>query len=686
MSNSIFVDNLSDKELIHQRCVLVKGKYTGAGHSDGHVEILTLRQDGKAAFPAQRWLSHGLFKALVVLVPGENTIRIVPEQNPAHCFEVSAYIFSCRKQMLTVPYEIRVQYIPLLQTPPLYLAIMVARDSPLLIDCPPRKFGSLSSAHSGLAAAISKLRVSAYMWQALMGEEMRCNGLGRRSFRLEEEWAPDTLSYNFANHVSMASTAKVHLVRTDKTVAELRNTQIAQQNPNASRGGELHDIFTEALMASGAPFTREARPVVAGMILDSHYDTKSKLVVAHAALGAHNPNGLSLGIFGSHLAYSWPRFMEEIPDCLLDVTPPGDRVGNDYGKCSSMWEACSVGQGAFLHEVGHAFSAPPHTSGIMSRGYSQYWPKSFLAKTAYCVNKKTGGISPVTEGTRNDCYWDIRDLIRFRNLVHFQLPSDTGLNGVPPDFKFQDDDDVPRVTVTCEAGIVQVFLNGVMELKPSVANTTKSMQYVLDQLGSRFDKGKPLTVEVVSMNGAHRSWDMWKLFSGKNCIRIPGAGILLTKVGVGFGPTGDGDWPWVVMIKKRDRDGKFVSVSKVDIRVVAVLDAGLLIYKDGSIVPWPRGRCGRDPGIGGHQAKRFSIPRGVDIAKVGVIHSGNIAVHGLRMFLPNGNVKAALNKRPGSVLKVLGMHSHFPFTGALVLTRVCRARKRRKNRRLLWHP
>lgn len=65
---------------------------------------------------------------------------------------------------------------------------MIAKDSPLLIDCPPQKRGGISSAHSDLDAAINKFRMTAYMWQALTAEDLRVKGLDRRSFRLEEEW------------------------------------------------------------------------------------------------------------------------------------------------------------------------------------------------------------------------------------------------------------------------------------------------------------------------------------------------------------------------------------------------------------------------------------------------------------------------------------------------------------------
>jgi hypothetical protein len=116
---------------------------------------------------------------------------------------------------------------------------MIAKDSPLLIDCPPQKRGGISSSHSDLDAAINKFRMTAYMWQALTAEDMRVKGLGCRSFRFEEEWTTETLSREFrqgsydASGSHMRSTAKIHLIRTEKTVAELRDAQVAQQNQQA---------------------------------------------------------------------------------------------------------------------------------------------------------------------------------------------------------------------------------------------------------------------------------------------------------------------------------------------------------------------------------------------------------------------------------------------------------------------
>jgi hypothetical protein len=124
-----------------------------------------------------------MFKALVMLSPGSNTLSVSHLHNG-----------NFESQM-----DITVNYIPLLQYPPLHLVIMAASDSPLVIDCPPHKRGGISSAHSDLDAAIAKFRMTAYMWQAMTAEDFRQKGVGRRTFRLDEEWAVDTVSSEFMN-------------------------------------------------------------------------------------------------------------------------------------------------------------------------------------------------------------------------------------------------------------------------------------------------------------------------------------------------------------------------------------------------------------------------------------------------------------------------------------------------------
>jgi hypothetical protein len=522
-----------------------------------------------------------------------------------------------------------------------------------MMDCPPAKFGDLSNAHSGLSAAIAKFRLAAYMWQAHTAEEFRAAGLGRRSFRIEEEWSRDTLSRVYNADAVMASTAKVHLIRCDLTVAELRDVNIAQQNSNGNKRDKLHEIFSEALKAHGGVFASEAKPIVAGLILDSHYDAKKRLILAHAALGAHNPDGLSLGMFGSHLTYSWPRYLEEVPDCLLDTTSVGDRVGNDNGECNTAWEACCVGQGAFLHEVGHAFSAP-HTTGIMARGYPRDWSKCFLSRTSDATCGTIAGVSPVTPSTTHECHWDIRDLLRFKKLPHFRQISDAPLDHQPPKFELDDDEEFLRIKISCEAGVAQIMLNRKSAGEASVRSPLKTAYFTLDELEAQYKTEEPLLLEVTAMNGESRTADLWNFFSSRSYIRVPGTSMRLQMKSVAIDGEGRGQsedlWKWAVMLKKRCQDGSLVQASKIDVRVGCALDGAEVYYRDGTKIPCgPRGKHGEDPYMGGHQAKKIALPRGVDVVKVVVNkgYEGSYDLSGLRVWLSNGKAIGALNKANG---------------------------------------
>jgi hypothetical protein len=144
------------------------------------------------------------FKVLVHLVPGPNniTLTFLP---PPH---ISMSRFFTR---------ITLHYLPLLQNPPIHLAIVLARDSEGMFESPPDR-------PNGLEEGVKKFRMASYLWQAYIAEAMFRNfpgslgngGSARRSFRVEEEWTDDTLSLQ-ENHVRRL-TAKVHVVRSPFSV------------------------------------------------------------------------------------------------------------------------------------------------------------------------------------------------------------------------------------------------------------------------------------------------------------------------------------------------------------------------------------------------------------------------------------------------------------------------------------
>lgn len=73
-------------------------------------------------------------------------------------------------------------------------------------------------------------------------------------------------------------------------MAEIRETKTAQKTPEEEKKEQLYEYFTEALVEYGEPFTSAAREegpqlVVAGLILDSHWNQALNTITGHAALG-----------------------------------------------------------------------------------------------------------------------------------------------------------------------------------------------------------------------------------------------------------------------------------------------------------------------------------------------------------------------------------------------------------------
>ncbi|KAL0265009.1 hypothetical protein SLS55_000965 [Diplodia seriata] len=665
----------SDSTLVHQRALLLHGHISPPPpHAlrDSHIFITTREScDGHDIFPAQSWpLSHSadgcVFKALVLLTPGDNTICIAMRSN--HTNET---ITSLTRMFA---------YIPQIQVPPLHLAIVVAKDSPLLMDCPASKAGGISTAHSSLDAAVAKLRMAAYMWQAMTAEDLRSKGLGRRSFRLEEEWGADTVSSAFLSSASdededttpFRATAKVHIVASDKTTAELRDAAIAQQNAAAPdrRKQELHKHFTAALAAHGAPFTRSASRaplVVAGLILDSHYSPSQDLILAHAALGNPLPDprtGISLGIFGSHTCWAWPRFVEELPHCLTDATLTDTfRVANDNGECGTAWEACAVGQGAMLHEVGHALGCQ-HTTGIMARGYARDWVKHFVPATARGLHREAEAVQVCGEQgwESNNAVWDVKDALAFSWLPHFRVSGDERLDrkaarAVPAVTVEQkgngDGSGELHLVLSALSGLSRVSFNGVAEERPQLAWPVEKKEYTVDELERRFGRdGTPLKLSVVASNGKEKVvGDVWKLFSQLSFIRIPGSDIVLQKRSIRSGEIEEHEgeegydyWQWAALLTDRNANGKRTHASAFDMRVGIILDGGVLHYADGHKTHLgPRfSNGGWEHHFGGHASEEIALSPNNPIAKIEV-HAARNELVGIRTTLADGTVRGELN-------------------------------------------
>jgi hypothetical protein len=372
---------------------------------DGNVTVYH-HQDN---FPSIGWpVTASHFKALVHLVPGPNRLRfdfVSPKLSTGSTHPAIHSAWIC------------INYLPLVNTPPLHLVIMMGRDSDGTYDAVPER---AEREGNGLETAIRKYRTAAYLWQAFTGEQMFRNNFGRRCFRFEEEWQSGSLSCRDSAIGQMRNEAKIHIVRSEKTVAELRDLNIAQQYSDAQRKDELFDIAKEAVRKHFNPQPGQQQ-YVAVLLLDSHWDTGSQTITGHAALGSSGDD-IKMAIFGSHCLQSYPSCLEEVVDAFSDCTRTDTNyVANDCGEAGSNWESANIGIGAHLHEVGHLFGCPHQESGIMLRDYVRLG-RSFLTKEPFSTRTKTQGLKVCLPN--DECGWHRLDALRFRFHPCFRLPSD----------------------------------------------------------------------------------------------------------------------------------------------------------------------------------------------------------------------------------------------------------------------
>ena len=397
------------------------------------------------SFPATIWpVSDSHFKALVHLTPGPNRLRfdfaspkVVANNSslPAHS--------SC----------LNVNFLPLINSPPLQLVILLGSDSPATFDAVPER---KQREGNGLDTAIRKFRMAAYLWQAFTGEQMYRNGFGRRCFRFEEEWQTGSLTYRDKEIGQMRNEAKVHIVRTQKTVKELRDLDIAQQYENAAHKGELYNIAMEAVKEHFKPVKGQTQ-YISLLLLDAHWDTKEKTITGHAALGG-GAGEVQLAVFGSQALQSYPASIEEVVPAFSDCTRTNTNfIANDCNESGSNWEAANIGIGAHLHETGHLFGCPHQESGIMLRDYVRL-NRTFLCREPYSTRTKSPGVRLCLP--KDECGWHRLDALRFKYHPCFRLPTDAPLN---PDESIQVwPADNGKVFITAATGVsfVEIFAEG----------------------------------------------------------------------------------------------------------------------------------------------------------------------------------------------------------------------------------
>lgn len=644
-----------------QRCIIIKARYSPVENSPFMVTVEQKSPSGDELYPPQTWpVVEGHTKIIAMLNPGNNELHIHPNSDATQVI------------------KLRLNHTPILKQPPLHLAVMFGSDSDLVIDYEPSKAHPTFDDKSSIDSALNRFRMTAYMWQAMIAEDMRMNGLGRRSFRLDEDWGIDTTNARFLHAVRQANiwdagaarlTAKIHLIKSDHTVAEIQNAKIAQDNPLGRNKKTLHTWFAEALQASGMGiFTASARPIVAGLIIDSHWVQEDLFVHGHAAMGSHNPVGVSLAVMGSHMAYSWPQHVEDIQRYLMDASRPEHGVvSTANAETGTMWEVCSIGQTEFLHQLGHAFGAS-HTTGIMRGGYAQHWPLHFVVRTA--PDRLTGeeGIVVKHGETANEATFDIRDLLAFSLLPHFWIPGDRKTLIDPlfarymmPSVHIEENEDEEgnpeaQLVASSPANIVGVFWNGEPSERPSLDYQLIGARLPVWQVEETFPRDTPVRLSILAGNGKERVVpNFWDLVNDPSILSVPGSDLVLHRRSVMCknleeGLDGMGRktlWRWATLLSKPMEHGTIARANEVNIRIGCSLLGLYVRFEDGFRV-----NCGPrfhkmmggkfQKHFGGHIQEHLMIPPSHEIVRVEIGRDSSV-LRGVTIHLSNGEVKGALS-------------------------------------------
>jgi hypothetical protein len=431
---------LTVRNQVHQQVLLVFGQIGDPSHPlDGTVTV----NHHQGRFPSTAWpVSDSYFKALIHLEPGWNRLR----------FDFSSPKVSSPNGSIS-PHAsfLNVNYLPLTNTPPIQLAIILGSDSPGTYDATPER---IQREGNGLELAIKKYRMAAYLWQAFTGEQMNRHGFGRRCFRFEDSWEPGTLSYQDWGSPQFRNQAKIHVIRSDKTVEEIRDLNRAQQYEHGTKKGELFDIASEAVkkyfnMQPGRT------QYVSCLILDSHWDPAANTIRGHAALGGGDGN-LQLAICGSQALQSYPSSIEEVWQAFGDCTRTDTaHVANDCDESGSNWEAANIGIGAHMHETGHLLGCPHQASGVMLRDYVTL-NRTFTCREPYSTRTKSPGQRLVLPN--DECAWHVLDVLRFRFHPCFRIPIDFNTTGDASVQVWAVDSAQGGVIATSKSGIAWVEL------------------------------------------------------------------------------------------------------------------------------------------------------------------------------------------------------------------------------------
>ncbi|KAM3521394.1 hypothetical protein MY4038_009054 [Beauveria bassiana] len=400
--------NAPQAERVYQKSIILYGTIgdsaTTTTPMDGTIILSRLDDD----IPPISWpVCDSHFKAVAYLQPGPNKLRFdfaspklanSTSSNPIHSSHLTIHM------------------IPATGSPPLQLAIVLAKDSPATYPATPTR---AEREGNGLETAIRKYRMAAYLWQAFTAEQMWRNKMGRRTFRFEEEWMTGSANYRDRETGNMRSEARVHVIRCDKTVAELQQLAESASTEPANRK-VMRAVVAGAVSSYFNPLPGQ-KQYVAAMLLDTDWDLPDASLATDVDTPTSSPDEAKIALLGSQYLQHYPSSLEEVVPSFTDCTPTDTQLAKyQCGEAGSSWEAANAGVGAHLHEIGRLFGCPSQETGVMLKDYVVF-SRTFVTREAYSTRTKSkGGLA--LQG--DECAWHRLDCLRFRAHPAFRLPRD----------------------------------------------------------------------------------------------------------------------------------------------------------------------------------------------------------------------------------------------------------------------
>lgn len=445
--------NYTNGEVVSSPAVIISGRTSSS--RKGLVQFVN---NSNTVFPPQFYeVNNGQFKALVQVSPNEANNFEVHVLDGA---TLNGSGFPENQGKVVERGQLTLFFNPLPQNKPVHLCVVIGKDSNGAYDMP--KYKTLRGQVADLQSAVQRLKVAARMMQAFTQDEFHTLGLSNRSFQFVEETVHDqsVFGYNMQSPAPHQE-VKIHVLRSPKTVAELRNPDYAQQNPDAKDNGWLFGHAIDLVKKSPELYSNYHDTAIqcAVMYLDLHWD--KKFISTHAALGGGTQE-VKMAIFGSHGLHSYPLTFPQISPSFVDSTHLSiNEVANDCNQCGTGWECLNICMGAFMHEIGHLFGSPHQTDGVMLRDYL-WWNRSFMTREVECLRDHTKGNVIGNDGRwPKECHWNIRDLMRYLYHDSFSIPTDANdlsfrknyLTTLLPDKNYTDTH-VPSLYVTSKGEIL----------------------------------------------------------------------------------------------------------------------------------------------------------------------------------------------------------------------------------------